>query len=448
MSPAPPDDASRPGSAPLAAPAGEPPPSSRYAHYVLGVLTLMYVFNYLDRWVLSILVEDIKAEFGSSDALMGFLLGPGFAVSYTLLGLPVARLADRHSRRVILSIAFVTWSAMTAVSGAARSMFELAAARIGVGVGEAGGTAPAHSVLADYFPPERRTFAFGVFQQGVSLGQLAGLLAGGWLATAFGWREAFYALGVAGVAGAALLFFTVREPVRGRFDGLAAHGADADATPGIVEVFRYLWQRRSFRGIAIGAGIASFGGTGFGVWMPVLLARVLGVPKLEIGLEFGVAAAASAGVGAIGAGWLTDRLVRRDVRWLMWMPAISVATSLPFLLGQSLAPTADVAIAMAIPSGLLGAGWAPAAYAAVQQLAPPRMRALAASVIVFFITLLGQGLGPQAVGWLNDAFAPRFGDAAIRASMCAVLASYVVAFAALVAGARSLPRDLAAARRT
>lgn len=423
---------------------GAPAPSSRYANYVLGVLTLMYVFNYLDRWVLTILVEDIKAEFGSSDTLMGFLLGPGFAISYTLLGLPVARFADRHSRRAIISVAFVTWSAMTALSGAARSMFELALARIGIGVGEAGGTAPAHSLLADYFPPERRTLAFGVFQQGVSLGQLAGLLAGGWLASTIGWRMTFATLGLAGVAGAALLFFTVREPLRGRFDGAAARQLEGEnETPSIAEVFRFLWKRRSFRAIALGAGIASFGGTGFGSWMPVLLERVLDVPKIEIGPYFGVASASAAGIGAIGAGYLTDRLSRRDVRWLLWMPALSVALSLPFLVAQALAPTSAVAIAMAVPSGLLGAGWAPAAYAGVQRLAPPRMRALAASVIVLFITLLGQGLGPQIVGLLNDAFTARYGDDAIRASLCCVLASYAVAFAALARGARSLPGDLA-----
>ena len=137
---------------------------TRYANYVLVILTMMYTFNYLDRWVLSILVEDIKADFGVSDTYMGFLLGPVFAIFYTVLGLPIARLADRSSRRNILSIAFMAWSAMTALSGLARNGIDLALARVGVGVGEAGGTAPAHSLLADYFPPERRAFAFGVFQ--------------------------------------------------------------------------------------------------------------------------------------------------------------------------------------------------------------------------------------------------------------------------------------------
>ena len=416
-----------------------PTPDRSYANYVLGVLTLMYLFNYLDRWVLSILVVDVQEEFGVSDTWMGFLLGPAFALFYTGLGLPIARLADRYSRRLIISVAFVTWSLMTAVSGLSRSSLELTAARIGVGVGEAGGTAPTHSLLADYFPPERRAFAFGIFQQGVYLGQLVGLVGGAAIATALGWRMTFIVFGLAGIAAAGLLYTTVREPARGRFD---PEPAEELAPPTIREVFSHLWRRRSFRAIAIGAGIASFGGTGFGTWMPTLLERTLEMPKTAIGLQYGMVTATCASLGALGAGKLTDVLSRRDVRWLMWVPALSVATSLPFLLGQALAPTPGFAIAMAIPSGLLGGGWAPAVYAGVQQLAPARMRAVAASIIVLFITLLGQGAGPFAIGLLNDALTDRFGVDAIRYSMALLLSTFLLAAAGLAWGARSLREDI------
>ena len=419
------------------------PLSNHYANYVLGVLTLMYMFNYLDRWVLSILLVDIQKEFGASDALMGFLLGPAFAVFYTTLGLPIARLADRMSRRTIVSVAFVTWSLMTAVSGLARGTATLALARIGIGIGEAGGTAPTHSLLADYFPPEKRAFAFGVFQQGVYLGQLVGLVAGAAIASALGWRVTFYVFGLSGIAAAALLYFTVREPERGRFDPAPTR---REEPPKIGEVFRYLWKLRSFRAVAIGAGVASFGGTGFGSWMPALLERTLEMPKTDIGTQYGTATAVSASLGALGAGKLADLLSRRDIRWLMWVPALSVLISLPFLLGQALATSPAMAIAMAVPSGLIGGGWAPAVYACVQQLAPARMRAVAAAVIVLFITLLGQGAGPWVIGFLNDFYAPRFGTDAIRYSMVTVLLTFIPAAAGLAWGAGKLPQEVVSAR--
>ena len=412
-----------------------------YANYVLGALTVMYLFNFLDRWVLSILVEDIKQEFGASDNLMGFLLGPAFAVFYTTLGLPVARLADRRSRRVIISIAFALWSLMTAICGLARTSGELALARIGVGVGEAGGTAPAHSMLADYFPPERRAFAFAVFQQGVYGGQLMGLTAGAALAVYLDWRQTFYVFGIAGILAALVFFLTVREPRRGRFDPGPANGKP-QPTAGIGEVFAFLWQRRSFRALAIGAGIASFGGTGFGVWMPALLERTLEMPKTDVGLQFGTVMAVSGCLGALLAGKLTDTLYRRDLRWLLWVPALSVLTSLPLLLTQAFAPAPWVAIAAAVPAGLLGGGWAPPVYAATQRLAPARMRAIAASIIVLFITLLGQGGGPWAVGILSDYLAPSFGRDSIRVAMAMALSTYIVAAVALLRGARSFALDV------
>ena len=413
---------------------------TRYANYVLVILTMMYTFNYLDRWVLSILVEDIKADFGVSDTYMGFLLGPVFAIFYTVLGLPIARLADRSSRRNILSIAFMAWSAMTALSGLARNGIDLALARVGVGVGEAGGTAPAHSLLADYFPPERRAFAFGVFQQGVFLGQFFGLTLGAWISTTFSWQQTFIAFGVAGLFGAALLFATVREPIRGRYD--AAPPESANARPSIKEVFALLWGKKSFRALAIGGGIASFGGTGFGTWMPALLERALGMPRIEIGTRYGMTMAIFGGLGALLGGYLTDRLSRRDVRWLLWMPAVSVILSLPFLMAQVFAPSATFAVAMAIPSGILGGGWAPAAYAGVQRLAPAHMRAVAASIMVLFITLLGQGAGPQAIGILSDLFEAEHGLNSIRIAIAVVLSSYSLAFVALVIGARHLRSEL------
>ena len=193
-------------------------PTRGYSHYVLAVLTVMYTFNYLDRYVLTILVVPIQKELHLSDTMMGFLLGPAFALVYTGLGIPVAYLADRYSRKTILAVSLALWSAMTAASGLARTATELAVTRVGVGIGEAGGSAPAHSMISDYFPLERRAFAFGIFQQGVYIGQMLGLAVGGILVEWIGWRETFFAVGLPGIAVAVLLQRTVKDPVRGRFD--------------------------------------------------------------------------------------------------------------------------------------------------------------------------------------------------------------------------------------
>jgi len=326
----------------------------------------MYTFNYLDRYVLSILVVPIQQDLELSDTMMGFLLGPAFALFYTALGIPIARLADTHSRRVILSASFFVWSAMTAASGLARSGAALAATRIGVGIGEAGGTAPSHSMISDYFPPERRALAFGVFQQGVYIGQMLGLAVGGVLVGMVGWRQTFFIVGLPGIVLALVLYATVREPRRGQFDLLSSPepqdaAADDEPTPTMLEAFGHLWRRPSFRALIVGTAIASFAGTGFGFWVPALLERVHGLSRMEIGLQFGPIAAISGSLGALLAGTLTDRLGQVDRRWLMLLPAASVLFSLPFLLAICLLPNATAAILCAIPAGIIGGGWAPAA---------------------------------------------------------------------------------------
>jgi len=416
-------------------------PTRGYSHYVLAVLTVMYTFNYLDRYVLTILVVPIQKELHLSDTMMGFLLGPAFAVVYTGLGIPVAYLADRYSRKTILAVSLALWSAMTAASGLARTATQLAVTRVGVGIGEAGGSAPAHSMISDYFPLERRAFAFGIFQQGVYIGQMLGLAVGGILVEWIGWRETFFAVGLPGIAVAVLLHRTVKDPVRGRFDPKPVVNESASA-PGIREVFRTLWRRPSFRALMVGGGIASFAGTGFGFWLPVLFERVHEMSRMEVGLIFGPVMAVSGSAGAILAGLLTDRLSKKDKRFLMWIPAASVFFSLPFLLGVCLWPTSLGAIICAVPSGILGGGWAPAVYAAAQTLAPPRMRTLAASLMILSITLIGMGAGPQVVGVLNDVLSSRFGEDAVRYSMSIVLATSLLGSLALLLGARHLKDDL------
>jgi len=435
-------------------------PSTRYAHAVLAVMVLMYTCNYLDRFVLTIMIRDIKADLGISDTMVGFLIGPAFAFFYTACGVPIARWADVGSRRSIIALGMTVWSGFTAASGMVTSAAQLAVARIGVGVGEAAGAAPAHSLLSDYFPPNRRATALAVFQGGVYFGSMLGLVIGGLLVGPVGWRRTFLIVGLPGLLIALVVRFFVREPVRGQFDRpdvTATTGArgtgDPEATPGapatrmeggtgLVDVARHLGRKPTFWLVAIGAGIASFAGTGYGMWMPTFLERVHDLPRSEIGVRFGLIQYIPAFLGSILNGRIADWAGARDMRWYAGVGAIAVALTIPFMTLQLLWPDGRQAIYWSIPSALCGAGWAPIAYGLAQNLAPPHMRAVASSFIIVFITFLGTGLGPWAVGFVNDRLTPEYGDLAIRWSMLGVLWTCWLGVLLFALAARTIRRDM------
>ncbi len=283
-------------------------PSRAYANYVLGVLVLVYVMNFVDRQLISILIEPIKAEFGASDAEMGILTGFAFAIFYTIAGIPVARLADLWLRRSVIAIGLAVWSAMTALTGLSRSFTELTLARIGVGIGEAGGTPPSHALLSDYFPPERRATALGIFSLGVPLGTLVGYSLGGWIGEHFGWRAAFVWIGLPGLALALLVRLTVREPRRGGYE--ATRRAGGSATTG--EVLRHLRALQTFRWLVPAVSLASFSGYGFAIWKPVFLMRVHDFSMAEAGLWIGLLSGATGFLSTLLGGFVADWLARRD----------------------------------------------------------------------------------------------------------------------------------------
>ena len=421
-------------------------PTARYANYVLAVMVIMYTCNYLDRFVLTMMIGDIKRDLQISDSMVGFLLGPAFAFFYTFCGVPIARWADVGSRRSIIALGMVIWSGFTAASGLVTSSLQLATARICVGVGEAAGAAPAHSLLSDYFPRDKRATALSFFQGGVYLGSMLGLLIGGLLVPHVGWRMTFIWVGLPGLVIAVVVRLTVREPVRGQFDETQGITGAQMPTATIMEVARFLAGRPTFWLVAIGAGIASFAGTGYGMWMPTFLERVHDMPKAEIGVRFGIIQYVPAFIGAILNGKIADHLGRRDVRWHAWVGAIAVALTIPFMALQLLWPDGREAIYWAIPSALCGAGWAPIAYGLAQNLAPPHMRAVASSFIIIFITFLGTGLGPWAVGTLNDLFEPTYGVLAIRWSMLSVLSTCTFGALLFALASRTLERDMEAGR--
>jgi predicted MFS family arabinose efflux permease len=428
----------------VSAPPAEPPGASpAYSRYVLGALFVVYVVSYVDRQIMSVLLESIRLEIGASDTQMGLLTGVAFAVFYVIAGIPIARWSDRGTRRSIIALSMAVWSAMTAATALAQGYAHLLLARIGVGIGEAGGGAPSHSLLSDYFPPERRATALAVLTTGGAVGSVLGLLLGGWLGDLYGWRAAFAIVGIPGIAVALVLRLTVREPPRGRFD--AARASAPARRESTLEVQRYLWGFPSFGWMTLAATLHVFAGYGASVWNPTFLIRVHGMTQGEAG--FWLAVVSFSSFAGILWGYAADRLARGDLRWYMYAPALGSILALPFTCFYVLAPAPGPALAALVISSLLGNAYTGATFAMAQSLARPHMRALAAATVLFVMNLLGLGLGPFAVGVLSDVLTPRYGLEAIRYSLLLIALPHVMAAAMNLAAARSLREDLARSQR-
>ena len=413
--------------------------SSGYRNYVLGVLVAVYAINFLDRYVLIILLDPIKSALGASDTAMGFLTGLAFALFYTVAGIPIARLADRGTRRTIIAMGLAAWSTATALSGAAQNFLQLAVARVAVGVGEAAGSPPAHSMISDYFPLRHRATALSIYSCGIPLGIAVGYLVGGWVNEWLGWRLAFVLAGAPGIVLAIVVRSTVREPRRGASE--SSVGDDRDYT--LREVVRHLRSRPSFLLLALGAGCAAFSSYGFDAWTPAFLGRVHHMQSGEIGTWL-AAINATCGVGSyLLGGWVADRLGARDPRWYLWVSAIGIVLALPPGLVFLLAGSKTVALLALAPNFLFYTLWLPPCIAITHQLVTLRMRALASAILFFVLNLIGLGLGPQAVGIANDLLASRFGEESVRYSLLLVTVSSLSASVLFQLAARSLKRDLA-----
>ncbi len=387
--------------------------------YVLGVLVVVYTFNFIDRQILSILLEPIKLELGLSDTQMGLLTGFAFAAFYATLGMPIARIADRSNRRNLIAVALTVWSAMTALSGLATNFWHLLIARIGVGVGEAGCSPASHSIISDYYPAQSRATALGIYSLGIPFGILFGFYAGGTINEMFGWRAAFFIVGIPGLVLALLVRFTVREPPRGMSEGRTA---TADQ-PGVVETLKFLWAKRSFRHLAFGAALTAFVGYGFVNWTPSFLIRSHGMNTAEIGKWLGLIIGVAGGIGIALGGFLADRFGRRDVRWYLWLVSVALIVSLPFSVGAFLAPTSTEALWFLVVPVMLGNFYQGTTFAQTQGLVGLRMRAIAAGVLLFIVNIIGLGAGPTVVGIIADLLSPRFAAESLRYALllCSVV---------------------------
>ena len=389
-----------------------------YRWYVLGLLALTYAFSFMDRQILSILLEDIRGEFDLSDVQLGLLSGIAFALFYATLGIPIARLADRYNRVTIISASVAVWSAMTALCGAAGNFWQLFLARVGVGVGEAGGSPPSHSVISDYFGAQERSFALSVYSLGTSLGTLFGLVMGGFVAEYYGWRWAFVCAGVPGLLLAILLKTTVREPIRGATEVQARTPTRSDES--FVETFRVLWANVAYRRVNIAHTLGVFVGYGYAVWKPPLYLRQFDLSQSEVGLAVGLVSAGFGVPGILLGGYMADRLSQRDSRWPAWLCAVAVLIATPaYLISLWSDDWILTTVFIAIGLFMYSVSHAPG-LAVVQTVVEPQRRAQAAAYVFFLSNLLGLGLGPLLVGWLSDSASEAYGARSLNVALAFV----------------------------
>src|ERR1700741_2120910 len=413
-------------------------PSTR-RYYVLGVLTIVYALNFLDRTIFNVLIEPIKKEFTLSDTTMGLLAGFGFVLFYSLLGIPIARIADRLNRVNIVAAAFAFWSAMTFLCGLAQNVTMMTLARIGVGIGEAAGPPASQSVIADLFNKNERPRALGIYAIGTYLGVFLGYFIGGYVNQHYGWRTAFFSAGLPGVALAALLWLTIAEPKRGAM-------AETFAPEPIGPTLRFLATQPSFVIVLIGFCLKSYTNYATAAWIPPFLARVHHLTSAEIGTYAGTFKGLCGIAGTLLGGFVVAQIGRRDDRWKLWAPAVTSGLAGPVFALCVLTPSFVTMIAaLAATSFLVGFHLGPI-FAIAQTVARPSMRALASALVLLTATCFGQGVGPLAVGMVNDALNGAFGTDAVRYSLLSAAATTMLGALLFALAARFIRADIARAK--
>ncbi len=407
------------------------PISPRRRGWILALLILAYTFNFIDRQIVGILAGPIKAELHLSDTELGVMGGLSFALFYTALGLPIAWLADRWSRTWIMTIALTLWSACTAACGLVGNFSQLFLARMGVGVGEAGGVAPAYSLISDYFPKEARARALAVYAFGIPSGSALGVVFGGLIAHAVNWRAAFLIVGAAGVLLAPVLRAVLKEPPRQKSDAGAGATGDLGA----------LLKKPSFWLISLGAAASSINGYGLMFWLPSFFKRSLHLGLVETSWYFGAILFIGGMAGIWAGGWIGDRGARRNPAALLLVPAIAFVISAPAYAAAILQQDPLIAFPLFVLPQALALAWLGPVTAAVQHLVPARSRSMASAAFLFINNLVGIGAGTVAIGALSDALKLRFGDEALKMSILAGLGFYLVAALLFSLAARNLKRD-------
>ncbi|MGE0664923.1 MAG: spinster family MFS transporter [Sphingomonadales bacterium] len=409
---------------------------------IVTMLLAVAVFANVDRQILNVVVEPVKAEFGLSDKVMGLLTGAAFSVFYAVLGVPLAMLADRSNRRNLIAAAIAVWSAMTVFCGMAATAAQLILARIGVAVGEAGAGPASQSIVSDLFAPRERALPMAILATGTNIGILFGFVAGGLLSAAFGWRWAFVAVGVPGLLMAIVILAAMREPRRGLADNVTE---TEDVRHGLGHLLGLIARRRALLWIIAGFTCAGMFGYGAIAWMTAFFHRSYGLDAGQIAPIIGLLVGIGGAVGSLAGGFLADRTGTRDVRWRLWIICIVAAIAAPLALGAFLARNQWLTLALMVFPASVAIFHAGPSFALVQELVPLRLRALAAAFLLFCLNVIGGGFGPFLVGLLSDLLEPSLGRESLRYAMMALTVPIVLSGIFYYLASRRLPRDLAEA---
>ena len=404
--------------------------AGRNPNLVLGFLLIAYIFNFLDRQILGILAGPIIADLQLTDSQFGAIGGIAFAILYSFLGIPLAMLADRTSRSRVIAGSLAVWSAFTALCGSATSFIQLFIFRLGVGVGEAGGVAPAYALIADYFPPQRRARALAIFSLGIPLGLALGTLIGAYLAAWVNWRAAFIVMGAAGVILAPIMLWVVRDVPRPE--------AQRAAAPRLSETFPLIAKKPAFWLMAAAASCSSLAGYGLALWTPSVLERSFGFSLIERGQFLASIFFIGGTAGVFLGGVLADRLGVGDKRWYAWLPAIAWLVTAPLFAFGLLAENATTAWLLLLIPNALNILWLGPVTTAVQHLVPQPLRSTASASFLLINNFIGLGVGPTLIGWLSDNYKARFGDEALRYASVSVVGFYILAALLMFLAARRI----------
>lgn len=420
------------------------PPGRRSARLLLVMMTITMVISSVDRTVLSILVQDIKLDLGLDDRQMGWLLGPAFTFFFLLASFPLASIADRGHRRLVISVGLFFWSLFTTLTSLVTGFWSLFLLRMGVGIGEASASSPGQSLITASVPPEQRGQSLSVIAIGSVLGLALGMMVGGYVSEWAGWRMAFVAAGLPGLVFAFVFYATIREPA-----------ADASRAVSWIETLRTMWSIRTYRWILAGQATALFASMGRNLWEPTFLRRVYEMGAGEAGSWYFLTSPLPSALGIYLGGRFADRLWQRDIRWSMWIPTLGQLLSVPlialFLLWpedhrlafSSIEGGFPVALLWSVVASVVGAFYAAPMLSTTQGLAPVVMRARAAALAGAIGAMIGNGFGPLLVGDLNVRLEPVYGVYAIRYSLLAVVFATVLSAGCWWLGARHIRGDFA-----
>jgi MFS family permease len=421
--------------------------SNKLKYYTLFILTIVYAFNFIDRQILVIMSEAIKADLDLTDTDLGLLTGLAFALFYTILGIPIARLADFANRRNIIAVSLAVWSGMTALSGFAQNFMQLALARVGVGVGEAGGSPPSHSIISNMFKEKERATALAIYSAGLYLGILLGYILGGKLVDLYGWRTTFFIVGVPGVFMALIVRFTLKEPPR-EIPADAAKQKISDHFIGMFKVMGILFRLRSFPYFALGCAMSAFISYGVGNFAPNYIIRYHGLTPSDLAIPLALTGGGGGMIGTFLGGYLTDKLGPHDIRWYLWLPGLVAVLAIPIAVWAYLTTNTDLMFILIFTYTVMGTLYLAPSIATAHRLVAPHMRAMASAVLFFILNLIGLGAGPLFIGFLSDYLTKLNGIESLREAMIIGVCLALIKGVLFYIGGKRLPDDIAANNAT